>query len=261
MEHISLALFFVAQATVQFLLSKSISIGITQSHPTGIPWQSTYVLNTNLFALNPAYLTSSFLLLTGLAHLGYYFLSLNESKPKYVYTNLEDGVDKPSYGIPFFRWIEYSITSTIMIVVISLISGITDITSIIGVVFCNASMIYTGILIDRLVDRKDYQNAWAAFWIGTFAGIGPWVSIFVTLSLSPIVPAFVYAITLSIFFFFFSFGILEAVIIYASTNPNNTFCCCTSTGIIKKKEFMFLLLSFSSKSLLSWLVFGAFLSS
>jgi hypothetical protein len=52
-------------------------------------------------------------------------------------------------GINRFRWIEYSISSTIMVLLIASYSGITDLTALIGITGANVAMILFGWLQER----------------------------------------------------------------------------------------------------------------
>ena len=61
----------------------------------------------------------------------------------------------------YFRWIEYSITSTLMLYVIALISGVKDTNVYIMLITNNVAMIYMGQLIETSV--QDQQNPY--LWI------------------------------------------------------------------------------------------------
>lgn len=61
----------------------------------------------------------------------------------------------------YFRWIEYSITSTLMLYVIALISGVKDSNVYIMLTMNNVAMIYMGQLIETMV--QDQQNPY--LWI------------------------------------------------------------------------------------------------
>ena len=56
-----------------------------------------------------------------------------------------------------FRWVEYAISSTLMIVLIALVTGITDLAALISIAFLNASMILFGWLMEmsNQFDRED----------------------------------------------------------------------------------------------------------
>jgi hypothetical protein len=146
------------------------------------------------------------------------------------------------------RWIEYSITSSLMIVLIAMVCGITDIAAMLAIFGVNASMILFGLLMEK------YENPgkpnWLSFWFGSFAGIIPWIAIVVYLAspgadgASP--PGFVWAILVSYFVFFMSFAV-NMLLQYGQ--------------VARWRDYLFgekvyIMLSLISKSLLTWLVFA-----
>lgn len=60
----------------------------------------------------------------------------------------------------YFRWIEYSITSTLMLYVIALISGIKDSNIYITLAMNNVAMIYMGQLIETMVQDQNNPYLW-----------------------------------------------------------------------------------------------------
>lgn len=111
-----------------------------------------------------------------------------------------------------FRWVEYSISSTLMIVLIGLVTGLTDLAALIGLAFANVSMILFGWIME-MVNTPDRRVWWTPFWFGCIAGIGPWVAIAAYLWVNVTrdggegPPSFVYGIIFSIFFFFNTFAV------------------------------------------------------
>jgi len=83
--------------------------------------------------------------------------------------------------------VEYSLSSTLMIVLIGLVTGITDLAALIGIAFANIAMILFGWLMEvsnnGLMHGRDQSPArgerawWTPFWFGCVAGIGPWLAI------------------------------------------------------------------------------------
>lgn len=47
-----------------------------------------------------------------------------------------------------FRWVEYSTSSTVMVVLIAVIVGMTDVVALLGIAGANASMIFFGWLME-----------------------------------------------------------------------------------------------------------------
>lgn len=107
------------------------------------------------------------------------------------------------------RWMEYSLSSSAMIVVIAMLVGIYDIASLILVFGLNASMILFGWTMELQNRSKKYS--WLPYWFGVVAGAIPWVTIGVYLFGSGAdgqgPPTFVYFIYLSIFLFFNVFAL------------------------------------------------------
>jgi Heliorhodopsin len=107
----------------------------------------------------------------------------------------------------YFRWAEYSLSSSIMIVLIAMLTGISDIAALIGIFAANAAMILFGAVQERY--EGPGGSLWP-FWMGCIVGIAPWLAVGVYLvspgsAAEP--PAFVYAIFISLFVFFNAFAI------------------------------------------------------
>jgi hypothetical protein len=144
------------------------------------------------------------------------------------------------------RWIEYFFSSSIMIVLISQITGISDIAALSAIFGINACMILFGAL------QEKYENpgkpSWLPYWFGCFAGIVPWIAIAVYvwapgLAVSP--PGFVYGIIVSLFLFFNCFAI-NMVLQYKQVGPWRDY-------LFGEKVYIFL--SLTAKALLAWQVF------
>ena len=74
----------------------------------------------------------------------------------------------------YFRWVEYSLSSSIMIVLIAQIVGIFDVAAIIAIFGVNVSMILFGWLQEKYVQPG---GGLLPFWFGCIAGIVPWIII------------------------------------------------------------------------------------
>jgi hypothetical protein len=84
-----------------------------------------------------AWATASFLFLSAFFH---FVIASPWGFPRYV-GELERGRNR-------FRWVEYSLSSTLMIVLIGLVTGITDLAALIGIAFANIAMILFGWLME-----------------------------------------------------------------------------------------------------------------
>lgn len=111
-----------------------------------------------------------------------------------------------------FRWVEYSLSSTLMIVLIAQITGMTDVAALLGIAGANASMILFGWLQEKYHTPGD--GGLLPFWFGCIAGLVPWLAVLVyvvspgsTSGAEP--PGFVYGIVVSIFLFFNVFALIQ----------------------------------------------------
>jgi hypothetical protein len=148
------------------------------------------------------------------------------------------------------RWYEYSISSSIMIVLIAAFVGIWDLAAVVAIFGINTCMILFGLLMER--HEEPGRADWSAFWFGTFAGAVPWVVLGVYLFVpdAPI-PGFVYAIYGIQLVLFWSFA-ANMALQYAQVGRFRDY-------VFGEKGY--LLLSLAAKSVLAWLVFGNVLRS
>ncbi len=159
------------------------------------------------------------------------------------------------HGRNRFRWVEYSLSSTLMIVLIGATTGITDMAALIALAFANISMILFGWIMEMVNSSKDVENKtvwWTPFWMGCVAGIGPWLAILLPLwfnvseegAQGP--PGFVYGIIVSIFFFFNTFAINQWLQ-YRGKGRWADYL---------HGERVYIVLSFVAKSVLAWQIFA-----
>lgn len=106
-----------------------------------------------------------------------------------------------------FRWVEYSLSASLMIVLIAGVTGITDIAALMALFGVNASMILFGWLMETHNEPGDDVD-WSPFVFGCIAGAVPWIAIgWYLFGAGSAVPNFVYGIFVSIFLFFNCFAI------------------------------------------------------
>lgn len=196
---------------------------------------------THVFDVSVAWGVALFLFVSAVAH---FAISMPGVYPWYL-RNLEN---KRNYA----RWIEYSISSSVMVVLIAMLVGIADIAALIAIAGVNASMILFGLLQERYETPGESVN-WLAYWFGVLAGAIPWIAIGIYL-LSPGIeaapPAFVYWIFFSLFAFFNVFAIVM-VLQYRRVGRWADYVFGEST---------YVLLSLVAKSALAWQVFGGTLA-
>jgi hypothetical protein len=183
-------------------------------------------------------MVAGFLFLSSLAHL---MVSLPRIYRWYV-RNLERGINPA-------RWIEYSVSSSLMIVVIAMLAGMYDAAALLLIFFLNAMMILFGWMME-LHNQSTLETNWTAYWFGVLAGIIPWVAVGLHLfgaggeAGGP--PDFVYWIYFSIFLFFNVFA-LNMVLQYKRVGKWKDYLF---------GERMYIILSLVAKSLLAWQVWA-----
>lgn len=154
----------------------------------------------------------------------------------------------------YFRWVEYSISSSVMIVLIALITGVSDVAAIVAIFGANASMILFGWLQEKY--ESPGNGGWLPFIFGCIAGVVPWLAlIFYVLSIGgpsdTAAPAFVYGIVISIFLFFNSFALVQWLQ-YKKVGKWSDYL---------RGERTYITLSLVAKSALAWQIFASTLAS
>ncbi len=152
-------------------------------------------------------------------------------------------------GINKFRWIEYSISASIMMVSIALLVGVYDIMSLLMIFALTSVMNLMGLVME-IHNQTTKKTNWLSFWIGSAAGLIPWVVIAFYFWLSADngkpAPDFVYWIFVSIFIFFNAFAV-NMVLQYKKVGPWKDYLY---------GERAYIILSLVAKSLLAWQVFA-----
>ena len=192
--NIGLTILHAAQAVLIVVLSGDFVIQVVSTFPEGPP--GTRVPNAeSLFDVRVGFAIGLFLALAAIDHL------VTATVGRATYENDLRG------GINRFRWVEYSISATIMILLIGFYSGITNITAVVAVIGANVAMILFGWIQERMNPPGRESTTMMPFWFGTITGIAPWVGILIQIVGSETVPGFVYGIVIVQFVLFFSFGL------------------------------------------------------
>jgi hypothetical protein len=148
------------------------------------------------------------------------------------------------------RWIEYSFSSSVMIVVIAALAGVQEVGTLIAIFGANAAMIMFGWSMEIANEGRD-RPQWLHYIFGCIVGAVPWLVVFVTLLISATepgsapIPGFVIAIFVTLFAFFNIFAI-NMVLQYRKVGR----WCDYLYG-----ERAYMLFSLIAKSLLAWQVF------
>lgn len=226
------------QGVLVLILATDFTLPISASYPEGPPGTPAGE-PTVIFDLSIAWGVAVFLFLSALFH----WLIASP----WFYQRYRAGLDA---GHNYFRWVEYSLSSSVMIVLIAVLPGILDISALIALFGVNASMIFFGVV------QEKYENPGGSllpFWLGSVAGIVPWLAIGIYLfspgsDAQP--PGFVYGIFFSLFVFFNTFAI-NMWLQYRRIGK-------WSNYLYGERAYM--ILSLVAKSLLSWQVFGGTLA-
>ena len=218
-------------------LSTDVSLPVRATYMSDAPGTGSFAKPLELFSLNISYTVAAFMALSAFFH---FFLSSGPIFPKYV-----DGLKR---HINIYRWVEYSLSSSIMIVIILQLNGVTDYIALIAIFGVNVSMILFGWLQERY--SQPGSGDMLPFWFGCIAGAVPWVAIFINM-LSPsgppetTVPGFVIGIVISLFIFFNCFAIVQWKQYKAEGKWADYLY----------GERWYIILSLVAKSLLAWQVF------
>lgn len=195
-----------------------------------------------LFELPFGVMVASFLFISAIAHA---LVSIPKKLNEIYNADLAKGINK-------FRWFEYALSSSIMIVLIATLFGIYDIASLILIFIVNATMNFFGLVMEQLnVGRSKDNIEWGPFIWGSIAGVAPWIAIllymFGTGNFGE-VPWFVWAIVGTYFVAFNTFPI-NMILQYKKVGKWADYLY---------GERVYIVLSLVAKSILAWLVlFGA----
>jgi len=230
----------LVQALVVIVFATSFALPVTASYllgPPGTPTQDPVAL----FEIPTGAAVAAFLALSALAHA----LVCTVWWRRYI-----TGLDRSRNPA---RWVEYSISSSLMIVLIAQLVGISDIAALLALFGVNAAMILFGWLQERY--EEPGGHGWLPFTFGCIAGIVPWLAISIYL-LSPgsassaTPPGFVYAIFISLFVFFNIFA-LNQWLQYRARGRWSDYLF---------GERVYILLSLTAKSALAWQIFAGTLA-
>jgi heliorhodopsin len=230
-----------AQAIAVLLLANGFALPVIATYMQGPPGTPPGP-PTTLFEIRVAWGVAAFLGLSALAHL---VVASPTFFPRYV-----AGLRRHRN---IFRWVEYSLSSSLMIVLIAQIVGISDATALLAIFGVNAAMILFGWLQERY--EEPGSRRWLPFVFGCIAGAVPWLAITLYLvapgSPSPAEPpGFVYGIFVSLFILFNIFA-LNQWLQYRRLGRWADYLV---------GERAYITLSLVAKSLLAWQVFAGTLA-
>lgn len=239
-----LAVLHAVQGVAILLLAKSSSWPITTSYLTqdsvaskvaGEPVLTTAI--HTLFSVNLSCLVAVYFFISAIAH------TVVATKYRKTYeTNLKKRINK-------VRWIDYGLSASTMMVIIAVLSGVYDFSSLLMIFILTLLMNSMGLVME-LKNQGAKSIDWLPYWLGCLAGIVPWGVFLVYILGTNIygsggIPTFIYFIYGSMFVFFSSFAV-------------NTFLQYRKQG--KWADYLFgerayVILGLISKAALAWQVF------
>ena len=199
--------------------------------------------SVELFSMPLAWFIASFLAMSAIAH----FLAAWPLRARY-----EGWLAR---GMNPLRWIEYSFSSTVMIVAIAYLSFIQDLPALVAIAGCNIAMNLFGWSMEAANEGRHDRPDWKHYIFGCIAGIAPWIGIFSTLlaygaqkdlPADAGIPAFVYVIVGTLFLTFNIFAI-TMVLQFKRIGRWRDY-------LAGEKTYM--VMSLVAKSLLAWQVFS-----
>ncbi len=231
--------FHLVQFVLMLILSNDFTLPMTASYLKFNPaTQALGLATTTVVSIRLGPLVALFLLISAIAH---FSLASPRGYPWYV-KNLKKHIN-------YARWYEYALSSSVMIIVVAMLTGIYDIGTLIPLFALNACMNLFGLLME-LHNQTTEKTNWTSYYFGVFAGIIPWVVIGIylggaSLATTGSIPNFVYWIYASIAFFFNIFAI-NMILQYRQVG--------------KWKDYLYgerayIILSLVAKTLLAWQVF------
>jgi hypothetical protein len=230
--NLGLTVLHAVQAVLMVVLSGDFAITVVSTFPEGPPGTRVPPAEP-LFDVRVGVAIAVFLALAAIDHL----VTATVARGTYE-ADLRAGINR-------FRWVEYSFSATIMVLLIGFYSGITNITSVIAVAGANVAMILFGWVQERMNPPGRTATTMLPFWFGTIAGIAPWIAIAAQIVGAKTVPGFVYGIVIVQFVLFFSFGLNQWL---------------QYRGVGRWADYVYgekayLVLSLAAKSLLAWQIY------
>lgn len=228
----------LGQAMLMMALSNDLALPVTAAFLPGDPVTAQDGATEVLFELPIGAAVAVFLLLAAADHLGVAMPGVSG----WYANNLQRNVN-------YARWIEYSASASLMLVLIAMFTGIWDVAALVALAGANTAMIWFGLLMER--HQQPQRPDWSAFVFGAIVGVVPWLAIGIYLGGGADPPGFVYAIVAFQFAFFMSFGVNQYL---------------QYRGVGRWRDYVYgerayIWLSLGAKSVLAWLIFANVLRS
>jgi hypothetical protein len=224
----------LVQVFLVLYLSNNFSLPVTISKPVYNEFTNSITpVSETLFSIEVGPLVAMFLFISAIAHILIATVLYN----RYA-ENLKNHMNP-------YRWFEYSISASLMIVIIAMLTTIYDLGILLAIFTLTAVMNLMGLMME-LHNQTTQNTDWTSYIIGCIAGLVPWIVIFIPLIAAESVPDFVIYIFVSIAIFFNCFAI-------------NMYLQYKKIG--KWKDYLhgervYIILSLVAKSALAWQVFA-----
>ncbi|WP_256867915.1 heliorhodopsin HeR [Halorientalis salina] len=239
-----MAILHFCQALAMVILSEQVLWPITRTR-YGFNEQTETIFpeTVSFIDLNLPLLVAAFLFISAFAH---------TAIATVLYERYVEYLDR---GMNPYRWYEYAVSASLMIVVIGMLAGIWDLGTLVGLFGLVAVMNLSGLMMERRNELTD-ETDWTPYWVGVVAGIIPWIIIGITFigtvtASGGEFPEFVIYIYVSIFIFFNLFAINMALQYQEISRWKNY--------LFGEKTYV--ILSLVAKSLLAWQVYLGTLNS
>jgi len=234
------SVFFAAQVVILLIVAKPAGLPVVGSYLTNAPGAGEYG-STTLFDLRIDVMVAIFLGLAAIDH----FLVGTVARRWYE-KNVERGTNPA-------RWWEYSISASLMIVLIAMLAGVSDVIALVGLFGMNAAMIVFGLVMERTNLGREKVD-WTPFIYGCVFGALPWIAIVIQFALAESedsgIPVFVYGIFVTLFILFNGF----AVNMWLTYRGNGRW----RDPLFAERVYIFL--SFVAKTVLAWQVYAGALA-
>jgi hypothetical protein len=229
------------QAVLLLAIATAASLPVTASFLTGPPGQGDYGA-ASLGSVRIDWLVAAFLLLAAVDH-----LTLTGGRPRRWYgANVARGINPA-------RWWEYAVSASIMVVLIAMLAGVSELVALIALFGVNAAMILFGLVQEQVNVGRETVD-WRPFVYGCVIGAVPWIAITAQLIVSATegdgVPGFVIGIFITLFLLFNTFAV-------------NMWLQYRGRGRWADPAFaerVYLILSLVAKSALAWQVYAGALA-
>lgn len=211
-----------------------------------IKWPITFpgwnkILDNQTIDFNIGWLLPAFPALSAVNH------TASAAIPGYYHGVLQSKVN-------YLRWIEFSASAGLMVVLLALISGVTELRTLVTLIILNVALQMIGLLVEkRKAEGASRGELLALTGIGWGVFMGMWMELFISfytvieLDTKVKPPAIVYSIIFVLFGLFCSFGAHQVAYVFDYQS-------------FETYEAGFIALSLVSKSLLTWMVYGGLLA-